>query len=74
MARGKVNVKFCTADVSVAFSTRLHQDTTIDDSPVIFGTVDLNIGDGYDEFTGKKVNLTWKRNILKIPLNNCIIH
>ena len=23
------------------------------DSPVVFGTVDLNIGDGYDEFTGK---------------------
>ena len=37
----------------MAFSTRLHEDTIINDGPVIFGTVDLNIGDGYDEFTGK---------------------
>ena len=39
-------------EVQVAFSTRLTEDTIINDSPVIFGTVDLNIGDGYDEFTG----------------------
>ena len=39
----------------VAFSTRLDENTSINDSPVIFETVDLNIGDGYDEFTGKFV-------------------
>ena len=38
--------------VSAAFSTILHQNTDLDDSPVVFGTVNLNIGDGYDEFTG----------------------
>ena len=37
---------------SAAFSARLHENTIINDSPVIFGTVDLNIGNGYDEFTG----------------------
>ena len=42
-------------EVPVAFSTRLHEDTTTNDSPVIFGTVDLNIGDGYDEFTGNLI-------------------
>ena len=42
-------------EVPVAFSTRLTDDTSINDSPVIFGTVDLNIGDGYDEFTGKLI-------------------
>ena len=55
------NVKFTyvlyllhfSVEVPVAFSTRLTDDTIINDSPVIFGTVDLNIGDGYDEFTGK---------------------
>ena len=41
-----------SVEVPVAFSTRLHEDTITNDSPVIFGTVDLNIGDGYDEFTG----------------------
>ena len=35
-----------------SFSTRLHEDTDINDGPVIFGTVDLNVGDGYDELTG----------------------
>ena len=35
-----------------SFSTRLHEDTDINDGPVIFGTADLNVGDGYDEFTG----------------------
>ena len=42
-----------SASVSAAFSTRLDEDTELTDSPVIFGRVDLNIGDGYDEFTGK---------------------
>ena len=35
-----------------SFSTRLHEDTDLNDGPVIFGTVNLNIGGGYDEFTG----------------------
>ena len=35
-----------------SFSTRLHEDTTTSDSPIIFGTVDLNVGGGYDEFSG----------------------
>ena len=44
-----------SVEVPVAFSTRLTDDTSINDSPVIFGVVDLNIGDGYDEFTGKLI-------------------
>ena len=39
-------------EVPVAFSTRLTEDIAIDDSPVIFDVVDLNIEDGYDEFSG----------------------
>ena len=37
-----------------SFSTRLHEDTDIDDSAIIFGIVNINIGNGYDEFTGLK--------------------
>ena len=37
---------------SAAFSVRLHEDTVLSDSPLVYETVDLNIGDGYDEFTG----------------------
>ena len=37
---------------SVAFSVRLHETSVLSDSPLVYGTVDLNIGDGYDEFTG----------------------
>ena len=44
-----------SVEVPVAFSTRLHEDTSVNDSPVIFGTVDLNTGDGYDEFTGNLI-------------------
>ena len=40
-------------EVPVAFSTGMSEDTIINDSPVIFDVVALNIGDGYDEFTGK---------------------
>ena len=40
----------------VAFSTRLTADTIINDSPVRFDVVDLNIGDGYDQFTGKRTS------------------
>ena len=36
-----------------SFSVRLYGDTVIDDDPCVFGTVDLNIGDGYDVFSGK---------------------
>ena len=39
-----------------SFSTRLHEDTLSTDAAVIFGTVDLNIGEGYDEFTGNHCN------------------
>ena len=62
------NVKFTyvlyllhfSVEVPVAFSTRLTDDTSINDSPVIFETVDLNIGDGYDEFTGNSItNITF---------------
>ena len=37
---------------SVAFSVRLHVDTLMDDNPLVFGTVSLNIGDGYNSSTG----------------------
>ena len=35
-----------------SFSTRLHENTETSDGPIIFGTVDLGTGGGYDEFTG----------------------
>ena len=38
---------------SAAFSVRLHENTVLTDSPCVYETVDVNIGDGYDEFTGK---------------------
>ena len=44
---------FLSAVVPAAFSTRLSEDTELGDNAVIFDTVDLNIGGGYDEFTGK---------------------
>ena len=54
LARGEVKVQlFFSIDVSAAFSTRLNEDTTIDDNPVVFGNVDLNIGDGCNESTGR---------------------
>ena len=46
---------FHSALVQAAFSTRLESDTEINDNAVIFGHVNLNIGNGYDEFTGKKM-------------------
>ena len=36
-----------------SFSVRLDKETVLSDIPCIFGTVDLNIGDGYDVFSGK---------------------
>ena len=44
-----------SVEVPVAFSTHLTDDTSITDGPVIFDVVDLNIGDGYDEFTGNLI-------------------
>ena len=44
-------------DPAVAFSVRLHENTEINDSPCVFGTVGLNIGNGYDEFTGMKKSM-----------------
>ena len=41
-------------EVPVAFSTRLTEDIGIDDSPVIFDVVDLNIEDGYDGYFNHK--------------------
>ena len=41
------------SEVSAAFSTRLHEVTLVDDDPLIFGQVDLNIGDGYNGFSGE---------------------
>ena len=46
---------------SVAFSVRLHEHTLLTDSPCVYETVDLNIGDGYDVYTG---NSRSKRNAL----------
>ena len=43
---------FSVMTPSVAFSVRLAEATTLGDSPVVYETVDLNIGDSYDEFTG----------------------
>ena len=36
-----------------SFSVRLHENTVLSDAPCVYGIVDLNIGDGYDEFSGK---------------------
>ena len=36
----------------VAFSVRLTEDTSLDEAPLIFDMVDLNIGEGYDKFSG----------------------
>ena len=49
-----------SVEIPVAFSTRLTDDKIINDSPVIFDVVDLNIEDGYDEFTGEKINTAFK--------------
>ena len=35
-----------------SFSIRLHEDTDTSDAAIIFGTVKVNVGNGYDEFTG----------------------
>ena len=45
---------FClfSVETRIAFSTRLTENVRINDNPLIFDVVDLNIGDGYNEFTG----------------------
>ena len=53
---------FPAMDTSAAFSVRLSVDTAINVSPFIFGTRDLNIGDGYDQFSGSLENY-WCPNI-----------
>ena len=35
-----------------AFSVRPTGDMTLDEAPLIFDMVDLNIGEGYDQFSG----------------------
>ena len=40
-----------------SFSTRLHEHTDTNDGAIIFGTVNINIGNGYDEFTGLKCQI-----------------
>ena len=45
-------------EVPVAFSTSLQEDTDTDDNTIIFGIVDLNIEDGYDELTGNLITST----------------
>ena len=52
---------------SVALSVRLHEDTDINDSSVVFGTMDVNIGDSYDEFTGL---LQWVSFFQHMPMAN----
>ena len=48
---------------SAAFSVRIVKDTTISDSAVIYGTVDVNFGDGYDEFSGQSTQQDQLGNI-----------
>ena len=48
---------------SAAFSVRIVEDTTISDSAVIYGTVDINVGDGYDEFSGESTQQNQLGNI-----------
>ena len=38
---------------STAFSVHVHEHTLLTDSPLVYEIVDLNIGDGYNEFTGE---------------------
>ena len=43
---------FATDTTMYSFSVRLHEDTELSDAPCVYEWVDLNIGDGYDEFSG----------------------
>ncbi len=46
---------FNIADTVYSFSVRLTGHVAINDSPVVFQQVDLNVGDGYDQYTGNQV-------------------
>ena len=48
---------FYILDTVYAFSARLTEQTIINDSPVVFEQVDLNVGNGYDQFTGQSFGL-----------------
>ena len=61
-------------DPSAAYSVRLHEDTILNDSPVIFGTVDLNVGDGYDEFTGLFSILNCVKRVFALLIGKAIFH
>ena len=64
---------YFSVEVPVAFSTRLTENIGINDSPVIFDVVDLNIGDGYDEFTGMSASLLlilWQTNVTGSVITN----
>ena len=50
-------MEFLLLEVPVAFSARLSENTVADDDPVVFETVDLNVGEGYDEFSGKTIQI-----------------
>ena len=41
----------------MAFSARLAENKVADDDPVVFETVDINVGEGYDEFSGETVQI-----------------
>ncbi len=45
-------IVYTFSDPVYAFSARLVGDTMINDGPIVFGSVDLNVGDGYDQYTG----------------------
>ena len=46
-----------------SFSTRLHEDTDTNDGAIIFGTVNVNVGNGYDEFTGLNLHLALQNQV-----------
>ena len=48
---------------SAAFSVRIVEDTAISDSTDTYGTVDVNVGDGYDEFSGQSTHQNQLGNI-----------
>ena len=48
--KGALSILAMTA--SVAFSAHIDCETEVDNNPVINQNVDLNIGEGFDAFTG----------------------
>ena len=66
-----LNAEFLILDTTMySFSVRLHEDTVIDDDPCVFGTVDLNIGDGYDAFSGKSHLFLFGKTLCETFLEN----